>query len=442
MGRIVGLVMGMWLVLATGLAAQEDESSEQAPQTWSIVHAGTLLAIPGETPLSNASVIIKDGRVAEVRDGFAAESDVGEEGDEVSIIDLSDRFVMPGMMDMHTHLTFPSSNRKDFTKYSEAEFTVIGAVNARKTLYAGFTTVRNVGSRSAAIFAVRDAIARGEFKGPRILAAGDALSITSGHGDTEGYPEDVIALMSSSGVCDGVAECRKATRTQIRRGADVIKINASGGGNEDNGTEFAAPEMEMDEMVAAIGSAHALGRTVAAHAHGTASINRALEAGIDSIEHGGFLDSDSIRLFKRNDAFLVPTMSVLDVVKRGIESGKLPPRDLARNSDFLNKMPGNVRRAHAQGVQIALGSDAGVVPHGKNARELEWYVEIGMTPNEALRAATLVPARLIKHDADLGSIEAGKIADIIAVSGNPLEDISIMKTVEFVMTAGKVQKRK
>lgn len=416
----------------------------EAQDKWIIVHAGELLAIPGQEALKQQSVIIKNGRIERVEAGFSAAETLGKDATDIQVLDLRNKFVLPGLIDAHTHLSMSVQSGEGQTHnpqlmaavISEADLTLNAVLNARKTLAAGFTTVRNVGSRSDAVLALRDAIRNGKLKGPRIQASAGFVSITSGHGDLEGMREDVIKLLQGENICDGAAECRKITRTQIRKGADVIKIMATGGGGEDNGYPDAAPEMFDDELRAVVDSAHALDRKVTAHAHGTQGIIAALKAGVDSIEHGSFLNDEAIRLFKRHNAYLVPTMSVLNKLES--IKDKAPPHLLPRIEPHLKYLERNVAKAYKKGVKIALGTDAGIVPHGQNARELERYIRIGMSPMDAIVTGTVNAAELMGLSSEIGTLEPGKAADLIATDKTPLEDITELQRVTFVMRGGNV----
>ena len=423
--------------LAQTPPSHQTQASTRAP--WTLIYAGAVLIDATAPPLLNRTIVIEDGHVSAVREGRLAPAAVGAP-DDALIVDLSSYFVMPGLMDLHVHLSSPTASgvatprprRND--RGSEAVVTAIG--NAEATLAAGFTTVRDFSSATGdPVLVVRDAINAGEFAGPRILTSADRITVTGGHAD--GASGQAIAP-AHSGVCDGPELCRRAVRTQVRRGADVIKIMATGGGGDENGMPDSSPEMDADEMSAAVGAAHALGRRVAAHAHGAPGIQAALRAGVDTIEHGGFVDEEAIRLFRRTGACLVPTLSVLDNVRRNHEAGDGTPTQMRLMSAFLDQMPGNVERAHRAGVCIAFGTDAGVVPHGENAREFEWLVQVGLTPREALNAATGVAADVIGRGNDLGRIRAGYLADIIAVSGDPTRDVSVMRSVQFVMKEGRI----
>ncbi|PQA87972.1 metal-dependent hydrolase family protein [Hyphococcus luteus] len=415
---------------------------------YAVVHAGRLLAEPGGAVSENQTVIIKDGRVARVASGFLGADDINANADDaVSVHDLKSMFVMPGLIDGHVHITSENNpkGRLQRVEMSEADRAIAGAGFAKKTLMAGFTTVRDVGAGSSdAIFALRDGIARGDVAGPRIFAAGAVISVTGGHGDgTQGYRDDIAELLHSSGVCDGVGECRKAVREQVRRGADQIKLTATAGvlSNTAAGLE---QQFFEDELKAIIDTAHSMGRKTTAHAHGVNGINAALRAGVDTIEHGTYLDNESIRLFRRNDAYLVPTILAGVTVAEWAEDPDtflLPPQR-AKAAEVGPKMLDMARRAHKGGVKIAFGTDSGVSKHGDNAREFALLVEAGLTPMEAIRTATLAGADNLGKSDVLGSIAPGKYGDLVAVDGDPLTDITELEDIDFVMKEGVVYKDK
>lgn len=277
----------------------------QEPTT--IVHAGTLLAIPGEAPKNNQSIIVEGKHIVRVADGFIDPASVG---DDAMLIDLSDKFVLPGLMDMHVHLLgeIGPNTRTDALQVTTSMQALKGAMHARRTLEAGFTTVRDLGGEPEAIYALRDAVNRGYVVGPRIIAAGSALAATGGHGDIDGVKAELLTLWTPETICDGPYDCRRATRYAIKYGADWIKITATGGVLSDTATGT-DQQMTDDELKEIMDTAHSLGVKVAAHAHGSDGINAALRAGVDSIDHGSFLDRESIRLFKQTGAYLVPTLS-------------------------------------------------------------------------------------------------------------------------------------
>jgi imidazolonepropionase-like amidohydrolase len=411
-------------------------------QTTTLVHCGTLLQTAGKAPKKQATLVVRDGDVVEIRDGFVTAAQYGERDAEV--IDLAEMFVMPGMIDCHVHLTGEMSPdaRLRSVQNSDADAALNGVVYARRTLDAGFTTVRDVGASGDAIFALRDAINAGKVVGPRILAAGEAITPTGGHGDgTHGYREDLFDYPTPFvGVADGPYEARKAVRHQVKRGADVIKLTATGGvlSATAAGTD---QQFFEDELEAIVDTAHSLGRKVAAHAHGVDGIKAALRAGVDSIEHGSFLDDEAIVLFKEKGAYLVPTVFAGETVTiLAGQDGYFVPAVRAKALAVGPVMLGALGKAHRAGVKIAFGTDCGVGPHGQNARELELMVQAGMPPEAVLRSATVVAAELCGLGDQVGTLEQGKAADFIAVRGSPLEDISVLRSVTVVARDGVVVK--
>lgn len=410
----------------------------------SVLHCGTLLAAPGQgEPVRDVSIGVLDGRIVRVEKGFVTPAAFGEGFAEATVIDLKDSFVLPGLIDCHTHITWEMNpaQRLQAVELSDADFALQGLVYAGRTLRAGFTTIRNVGSQGRATFALRDAIERGHVEGPRILEAGQSITPTGGHADrTLGYREDLFHVPGAmQGVADGPDECRKAVRSQVKRGADLIKLTATGGvlSATAAGTE---QQFTDEELKAIVETAHLLGRKVAAHAHGTAGIKAALRAGVDSIEHGSFLDDEAIALFKSSGAYLVPTLHAGMTVARiaSMEDSYFLPPVRAKALDVGPKMQAALGKAYRAGVRIAFGTDCGVGPHGDNAREFLLLVEAGMTPMDALASATVSAADLLGLSDDIGTIAPGKAADIVAVKGSPLQDISAMQRVGFVMKDGRV----
>jgi imidazolonepropionase-like amidohydrolase len=400
-----------------------------------LIHAGTLLAVPGEAPKARQSIVVRDGRIAEVRDGFIDPRDIGD----VEVVNLADRFVLPGLIDAHVHLLVEQGPeyKLNLVAKSDADRAFDGALFARRTLEAGFTTVRDVASTGQATFALRDAIAAGHVPGPRMLAAGNALWAT---GHLSGFRPDVLALFDTTTDCDGADDCRRAVRAQVGRGADVIKLHATGAVlNEVD--SWLEQQLTDEELQAIMETAHALGRRTAAHAHGVKGINAALRAGVDSIEHGSFLDDSSIALFKTHGAYLVPTLMATEALTaRSAANASLSPIEREKAAAVGRAMQDAAARAREAGVKIAFGSDSGVTPHGDNAREFELLVAAGMTPMEAIRAATVSCADLLGLADQIGTLEPGKAADLIATAGNPLEDVGALRDVGFVMRAGVIYK--
>ena len=417
---------------------------------WTVIHAGELLAVPGEEAKRQQSVIIRDGRIVEVRAGFVNPSTTGG-GIETQLVDLSDSFVTPGLIDAHTHITHSPSRTARLERVTEtdADVALAASVHARETLEAGFTTIRDVGASGYAVFALRNAINRGTIAGPRILAAGETITATGGHGDVHGYRADVLEVLASGGVCDGADACRHAVREQIKRGADLIKVMATGGAASETATGVGV-QMTEEELRVVVQTANGLGRKVAAHAHAADGIKAALRAGVDSIEHGTWADKDQeiFQLFKQSGAYLVPTAYLIEYVGDTKEKvlkgpwGYQPPEVLEKVYKIVLPQQPRImtRAAHAAGVKIALGTDAGLFAHGDNARELIEYVRIGMTEMEAIQTGTVNGAELLGLSDKIGTIERGKAGDIIATAKSPLEDISEMTRVTFVMKGGQVFK--
>ncbi|GMR22283.1 MAG: amidohydrolase family protein [Acidobacteriota bacterium] len=407
-----------------------------------LVNAGTLLAVPGRPPVEERTVVVRDGKIVDIRTGFVRSL----EGEDATIIDLSDQFVMPGFIDLHVHLTGQSGDGSGaaFVRQSDAHAALRAAMYAERTLMAGFTTVRNLGSRGEAMFALRDAIAAGHVPGPKILVAGYPITPTGGHADVHGYRAEVSEVLASSGVCDGVDDCRRAVRLQVKRGADVIKVTATGGvlSNTNAGT---GQQFTDEELKAIAETAHALGRKVTAHAHDKPGIDAALRAGFDSIEHSMWADAETMTLFKETGAWIIPTVYPITYVGDTPEKMKrgpfkdLPPASMEKLLRLGRQPKDMTKLAHEMGVNIALGTDSGVSPHGHNAREFLEYVGIGMTPMEALTAGTVNAAKAGGIEG-VGSLEIGNAADMVAMPGSPLEDINEVLRLTFIMRDGIVFK--
>lgn len=402
-----------------------------------VIHAGTLLAVPGQAPKSRQTIVIERNRIARVADGYLVPADV--DADAV-LMDLSDRFVLPGLMDMHVHLLgeLGPDTRNEALYFTTSMEALRGAMYARRTLEAGFTTVRDLGGDPEAIFALRGAVDQGWIAGPRILAAGSALAATGGHGDVDGYKAELLERWTPETICDGPYDCRRATRHAVKYGADWIKITATGGVLSDTATGT-GQQMTDDELKEIMDTAHALGVRVAAHAHGADGINAALRAGVDSVDHGTFLDDEGVRLMKQTGAYLVPTLLPGATIIPTMEGNPFFTEAIkakARAAAAASKL--NVSKAARAGVKIAFGTDTGVTPHGKNAKEFALMVDAGMSPMEAIRSATVVSAKLIDRSATLGTIEAGKLADIIAVDNSPLDDITELERVRAVIKDGSL----
>ena len=404
----------------------------QTPET--VIHVGRLLAAPGEAPARGQSMLVADGKIKSVASGFI------DPPPGARLIDLKEKFVLPGLIDCHVHLTgqLGANYRLRLVEDSDPKVALDAAQRARVTLAAGFTTVRDVGAHiPEVIYALRAAVAEGKVPGPRILCVGAILSPTGGHGQTYGYRQDVCGCIQSDiGVCDGTDACRRAVRAQVAQGADAIKFVATGGVLSDlrAGVD---QQFADDEIRSIIETAHRLGRRVSAHAHGAAGINAALAAGVDSIEHGSFLDDRSIALFLERGASHTPTiiagMTVLEMAQR---SGILTPAQAEKALLVGEHIKQALARSYRAGVKITFGTDMGVGPHGQNAREFALMVEAGMSGADAIKAATTDAAELLDISDVAGSLAPGKSADIIAVDGDPLADVTELERVTFVMARG------
>ncbi|MEO1407431.1 MAG: amidohydrolase family protein [Pseudomonadota bacterium] len=402
-----------------------------------LVHAGKLLAVPGEGYLTEQTIRIEDGVITSIEDGYRR----ARRGD--TVIDLKDSFVLPGLIDSHVHISSergPESSLRPL-RDSSVDTALYGARNAMKTLQAGFTTVQDVGGDNEAVFSLRDAINKGYIPGPRIRASGRAVTPTGGHADTNGYSPAITKLATemSFNACNGVDDCRRAVRETIRSGADLIKITATGGVLSNTAAGLGQQFFD-DELEAIADTAHSMGRKVTAHAHGKDGIEAALRAGIDSIEHGTYLDDETIALFKDSNATLIPTVLAGVTVTGWTEEDWLPAPSRAKAAIVGPLMLDMLRRAREGGVRVAFGTDTGVSLHGDNAAEFPLMVQAGYSPEQAIRAATVVASEHLEMDKKIGTITAGKYADIVALDENPLEDIDALLDVDFVMKAGTVYK--
>jgi imidazolonepropionase-like amidohydrolase len=401
-----------------------------------VIHAGRVIDGTGAAARGQTTIRIKGDRIVSIADGWAAPN-----GAEV--IDLKAFTLMPGLIDMHTHITgegTADSLVKSVT-VTDTDAAIESTVYARKTLEAVFTTIRNLGADGGADVSLRRAITLGLVPGPRIWTARTTLSITGGHGDTGGLRPDLGAASNwMNGIVDGPEEAMKAVRYQHKYGADVIKFTATGGvlsiGDSGDAQQFTDAEMR-----AIVESAHVLGMKVAAHAHGKRGIESAIRAGVDSIEHGTYADDETFALFKKHGTYLVPTiLAGKTVAELAAKPGHFHPSVQAKAATIGPLLQEMFQRAHAAGVKIAFGTDSGVSTHGENGREFVYMVEAGMTPMDAILAATRSAADLLGAADRVGSIQAGRFADIVGVAGDPLKDISEMTRVRFVMKGGKVFK--
>lgn len=412
-----------------GISAVADDGGNVDYEDYTLIHAGHVMAVPGETVLEDHTIIIHEGKIVGLESGFL-------EDDDATIIDGKDMFYLPGLIDSHVHLRGewnPNGRLETFTK-EPGDVAFDAAYYAKKTLLAGFTAVQDVGGPPE-IKALARAIDSGKIDGPHIRASGN-VSITGGHGEMNGYRADILEHFQRPTNCDGADDCRRATRLAIKNGADLIKIASTGGvlSNTNAGT---GQQMTDDELAAIVDAATSMGRKVTAHAHGKDGIDAALKAGVSSIEHGTFMDAETARLFKRNDAVLVPTVLAGMTVK---DWDFLPPASYEKAQEVGPKMLDMLSLAHRNGVTIAFGTDTGVSKHGENAKEFEYMVEAGMSETEAIRAATVVASKHIELDSVIGTLEAGKYADLIGVDGDPRDDIRELLDVDFVMKGGIIYK--
>lgn len=425
----VGCVLAVWLAPANG-------QNQAAPAADVAVQAGRLIDGTSTTVRERATVLIKGDRVVAVQDGWQAPAGA-------RVIDLRTATVMPGLIDAHTHITGEGHDNAIVraATLSPVDDAVRSTTYAKRTLEAGFTTIRNLGAEGGADVALKRAIEAGIVPGPRIWTARTTISITGGHGDQGGLRPDLWKAPTwEDGIVDSADEARKAVRYQHKYGADLIKITATGGvlSIGDSGD---AQQFTDEEMRAIVESAHLLGLKVAAHAHGKKGIEAALRAGVDSIEHGTYGDADTFALFKQHGAYLVPTiLAGKTVAEMATIPGYLHPSVQAKAARIGPLIQDMFRRAYAAGVKIAFGTDSGVSDHGQNAREFQYMVEAGMPPIEAILSATRGGADLIGASDRIGSLQPGRFADLIAVAGNPLTDITEMRRVTFVMKGGVVVK--
>jgi len=415
------------------MALLAGSSFAQDAQVATVIHAGRLLADASNgRVLTEQSILVgADGRVIGVEAGYVTPA--GAE-----IIDQRARFVLPGLIDSHVHLTgeLGPNQLLEEVQLTASDAALRGAENARKTLNAGFTTVADLGAANDAIFALRRAIRENRVPGPRIIASGAAVTPHGGHADSNGFAPEINYVLRNPNACSGADECRRNTRRQIQAGADVIKITATGGVLS-NTAAGVGQQFSDAEYAAIVEAAHAMGRRVTAHAHGVDGINAALRAGVDSIEHGSYLDADSVRLLRQSDRYLVPTLLAgWWVGQLAEQGGVLTPAQTDKARRVSVDMANMGRFARQNRVRIAYGTDTGVSPHGMNAREFQLLVEAGFTPLQTLQMATVNAADHLQLGDITGRIAAGYAADIIAVDGDPTQDVATLMTVPFVMARG------
>ena len=440
MNRLMASLGGVALLALTAAAAgAQTAPATPQPGPVTLIQAGRLLDRPGQAPRGPSTIVVRDGRIVEIRDGFVDASAFPG----ATVIDQRERFVLPGLIDSHVHLVSDLGGQAGFLSGVTENLPTHAyraAENAEKTLMAGFTTVRNLGDDGGVTLALRDATAAHRLPGPRIVDAAESISTTSGHMDGRlGFNDDFRDDIPHDNVCNGVESCREAVRIQIGRGANVIKIATTGGVNSRIGAGLGA-QMFEDEARALIETAHLYGLKVAVHAHGADGINMALRLGADSIEHGTIFDDETIGLFRRSGAYYVPTLSTVNgyIERLAADPNAYPPEVLPKIRWRIEVTGQSLERAVPAGVRIAFGTDAGVSKHGRNADEFALMVQHGMTPMGAIQAATVNAADLLGLSAEIGTLEAGKRADIVAVDGDPLADVSVLTSMDFVMRDGRV----
>jgi imidazolonepropionase-like amidohydrolase len=420
------------LVTIAFAATQAQAQTAAAPKRV-IVRAGKLLDVKTGKMLTNQAIVVEGDKIVSVGPAGEAKPSSAD-----TVIDLSQATVLPGLIDAHTHLT---GDLKDIgyagLGISVPRETLTGAKNARLTLQAGFTTVRNVGADAFTDVALRDAINDGDVPGPRMLVSGPPLGITGGHCDNTLLAPEFHS--TADGVADGIAAVQHKVRENIKYGVDLIKICATGGVLS-LGDNPQASQYTLEEMKAIVADAHRLGRKVAAHAHGAQGILWATQAGVDSIEHGSYIDDAAIAEMKKNGTYLVPTLYLADWFLENAERMHVPEPMIAKGRTVMPIARKNIAHAFASGVRVAFGTDAAVYPHGLNAREFAVMVKLGLTPLQSIQAATINAADLLGWPDKIGAIEPGKWADIIAVDGDPLLDVTTLEHVKFVMKGGEVVK--
>jgi imidazolonepropionase-like amidohydrolase len=418
-------------VVAVTLSCLVSQLSAQAPRQIA-VHAGHLLDVKSGKLLADQVLVIENGKI--VSSSAAAQAKIAS---DALRIELPNSTVLPGLIDAHTHLTMDPKFGYETLAISAPREALIGARNARLTLMAGFTTVRNVGATHYTDVALRDSINAGDIPGPRMLVSGPALGITGGHCDNNMLPSEYHA--TEEGVADGISAVQHKVRENIKFGADLIKVCATGGvlslGDNPQSSQYT-----LEEMKAIVADAHRLGRKVAAHAHGAEGIRWAAEAGVDSVEHGSYIDDAAIAAMKEHGTYLVPTLYLGDWMIDNAAATHLPAPLLAKAQEVIPAARKNIAHAFASGVKVAFGTDAAVYPHGLNAHEFAVMVKLGLSPLQAIQASTINAADLLGWTGKVGTLESGAWADIVAVDDDPLKDVTTLERVKFVMKGGEVVK--
>jgi imidazolonepropionase-like amidohydrolase len=425
-------------LLFTTLIAIATFSTSFGQSKIKVIKAGTLIDVVNGKVLKNQLILIDKNRISEI--GNAKDIVIPLDAE---IIDLTNYTVLPGLIDCHTHMTSEPSGDYygDLFRKTAVDFAMRAPIYAKRTLEAGFTTCRDLGSGDLIDISLRNAINEGTIEGPRMYVATFAIGATGGHSDLTGFNPDNSSKSNPdfTGVADGVEEIRKRVRNNIKWGADVIKFCATAGVLSEE-ESVGAPQYSMEEMKALVDEAHMWGRKVAAHAHGTEGIKRAILAGVNSVEHSSILDDETIQLMKDKGTYMVPTVYALEYVIDTYAKKGYPEKIIDKAKSMKVKREESFKRAVKAGVKIAYGTDASVIPHGWNAKDFLYMVNAGMTPMQTIQSATISAADLLDLKSKTGSISVGKYADIIAVEKNPLDDVSILEKVKFVMKDGTIYK--
>lgn len=436
----MGKKLAAFCVLVCAVSAQSTPATPAAKQV-TYIKAGRLFDATSESVKTNMVIVVEGDRIQKT----AAAAEIAIPA-KANVIDLSNATVLPGLIDCHTHLGSRADRYEEIYNFKDTPFqsAFAGVLNARKTLDAGFTTVRDLGGYPFLAVDLRNSIQEGFIPGPRVVASGPGISITGGHGDLNNYAPQVRVMMFPEqrdyGIADGADQIRWVVRSQMKYSVDVIKIMATGGVLS-KGDNPGAPQYTVEELKVAADEAHMAGRKIAAHAHGAEGIKNAIRAGIDTIEHSSLIDEEGIRLAKEHGTYLVFDIYNDDYILGKAKDFGIPQEFVDKEKVIGQLQRDNFQKAFRAGAKMAFGSDSGVYPHGDNAKQFFYMVKYGMTPAQAIRAATYSAADAINRSKDVGTIEPGKFADIIAVDADPLKDVTALEKVSFVMKGGKVYKQ-